>query len=150
LRNCRRHHEEPGRARTPGADRYSRRQPEVCGTGPPHGRIRHYSGAAPSPHACWRPLRRVCVIWALHVPECAAGRQKCHSAAALIQKDPMMDTRSTSSQITFRRPFRLSGVDGLQPAGSYTLTVEEERLDTLSVDAWRRTSATLYVPQGGA
>jgi len=90
------------------------------------------------------------VIWALHVPECAAGRQKCHSAAALIQKDPMMDTRSTSSQITFRRPFRLSGVDGLQPAGSYTLTVEEERLDTLSVDAWRRTSATLYVPQGGA
>ena len=61
-----------------------------------------------------------------------------------------MDTRSISSQITFRRPFRLNGVDGLQPAGSYTLTVEEERLDTLSVDAWRRTSATLYVPQGGA
>ena len=61
-----------------------------------------------------------------------------------------MDTRSTSSQITFRRPFRLSGVDGLQPAGSYALTVEEEKLDTLSVDAWRRTSVTLYVPQGGA
>jgi hypothetical protein len=61
-----------------------------------------------------------------------------------------MDTRSTSSQITFRRPFRLNGVDGLQPAGSYTLTVEEERLNTLSLDAWRRTSATLYVPQGGA
>jgi hypothetical protein len=86
----------------------------------------------------------------MHVPECAAGRQKCHSAAALIQKDPMMDTRSTNSQITFRRPFRLSGVDGLQPAGSYTLTVEEERLDTLTFDAWRRTSTTLYVPQGGA
>lgn len=61
-----------------------------------------------------------------------------------------MDTRSTSSQITFRRPFRLNGVDGLQPAGSYTLTVEEERLDTLLVDAWRRTATTLYVPQGGA
>ena len=61
-----------------------------------------------------------------------------------------MDTRSTSSQITFRWPFRLSGAEGLQPAGSYTLTVDEERLDTLSVDAWRRTSATLYVPQGGA
>jgi len=86
----------------------------------------------------------------MHVPECAAGRQDCHSAAALIQKDPMMDTRNTSSQITFRRPFRLNGVDGLQPAGSYTLTVEEEKLDTLSVDAWRRTSATLCVPQGGA
>jgi hypothetical protein len=86
----------------------------------------------------------------MHVPECAAGRQECHSAAALTQKDPMMDTRSTSSQITFRRPFRLNGVDGLQPAGSYTLTVEEEKLDTLSVDAWRQTSVTLYVPQGGA
>lgn len=61
-----------------------------------------------------------------------------------------MDTRSTSSQITFRRPFRLNGIEGLQPAGSYTLTVEEERLDTQSLDAWRRTSATLYVPQGGA
>jgi len=84
------------------------------------------------------------------VPECAAGRQECHSAAALTQKVSIMDTRSTSSQITFRWPFRLSGVEGLQPAGSYTLTVEEERLDTLSVDAWRRTSATLYVPQGGA
>jgi len=61
-----------------------------------------------------------------------------------------MDTRSTSSQITFRRPFCLNGVEGLQPAGSYSLTVEEERLDTLSIDAWRQTSATLYVPQGGA
>jgi len=61
-----------------------------------------------------------------------------------------MDTRSTSSQITFRQPFRLNGIEGLQPAGSYTLTVEEERLDTLSIDAWRQTSATLYVPQGGA
>ena len=61
-----------------------------------------------------------------------------------------MDTRSKSSQITFRRPFRLNGVDGLQPAGSYTLTVEEEKLDTLSVDAWRQTSVTMYVPQGGA
>lgn len=61
-----------------------------------------------------------------------------------------MNTRSTSSQIAFRRPFRLNGVEGLQPAGSYTLTVEEEKLDTLTVDAWRQTSATLYVPQGGA
>jgi len=61
-----------------------------------------------------------------------------------------MDRRSTSSQITFRWPFRLNGVEGLQPAGSYTLTVEEERLDTLTVDTWRQTSATLYVPQGGA
>ena len=61
-----------------------------------------------------------------------------------------MDTRSTSSQVTFRWPFHLNGIDGLQPAGAYTLTVEEERLDTLSVDAWRQTSVTLYVPQGGA
>jgi len=61
-----------------------------------------------------------------------------------------MDIRSTSSQVIFRRPFRLEGVEGLQPAGSYTLTVEEERLDTLSVESWRRTAATLYVPQGGA
>lgn len=67
-----------------------------------------------------------------------------------FQKELFMDKRSTSSQITFRRPFRLDGVEGLQPAGSYTLTVEEERLDTLTIDAWRQTSATLYVPQGGA
>jgi hypothetical protein len=86
----------------------------------------------------------------MHVPECAAGRQECHSAAALFQKGLLMNTRSTSSQIAFRRPFRLNGVEGLQPAGSYTLTVEEEKLDTLTVDAWRQTSATLYVPQGGA
>ena len=61
-----------------------------------------------------------------------------------------MEFRTASSQVTFHRAFQLKGVEGLQPPGSYTLTVEEEKLDTLSVDAWHRTSATLHIPLGGA
>jgi hypothetical protein len=56
-----------------------------------------------------------------------------------------MEIRTTRSRVTFPRPFALRGSDELLPAGDYILVIEEERLQGLSFDAYRRTSAFLEV-----
>ena len=60
-----------------------------------------------------------------------------------------MDNRTTRTLVTFRRPFALSALAGVQPAGSYTIRTEEERLDTLTVEAWRQTSCIIVLRRGG-
>src|SRR6478609_970536 len=60
-----------------------------------------------------------------------------------------MLTRTSHSQVSFRRPFRLSGMDALAPAGTYALDVEEERLDMLTVEAWRQTAMILQITAAG-
>jgi hypothetical protein len=57
-----------------------------------------------------------------------------------------MSTRSTESTIRFSRPFRLSQFDQAQPAGSYRLLTEEERLEGLSFAAFQRVRTLLYLP----
>jgi hypothetical protein len=66
------------------------------------------------------------------------------------ERERAMLTRTSHSQITFRRPFRLTGMEALAPAGAYEVDLEEERLDTLTVEAWRQTVAVLQVRIGGA
>jgi hypothetical protein len=56
-----------------------------------------------------------------------------------------MEIRTTRSRITFSQPFALRGSDELLPAGDYILLIEEERLQGLSFDAYRRTSTFLEV-----
>jgi hypothetical protein len=60
-----------------------------------------------------------------------------------------METRMTSNQVTFHWPFRLKGLDEIQAPGTYTVTVEKEQLDTLTVQAWRQVSATLRLAHDG-
>lgn len=60
-----------------------------------------------------------------------------------------METRTTHSTVTFGRPFQLAGMDSTAPAGVYKLDVEEEKLDTLSFESWRRTAVTLQVARAG-
>jgi len=60
-----------------------------------------------------------------------------------------MPTRTSHSHVTFRRPFRLAGMDAAAPAGIYKVDLEEERLDTLSVEAWRQTAVILQVTSAG-
>jgi hypothetical protein len=60
-----------------------------------------------------------------------------------------MEIRMTSSQVTFHWPFRLNGFDDIQAPGTYTVTVEKERLDSLTVQGWRQTSATFRLPRDG-
>lgn len=61
-----------------------------------------------------------------------------------------MEARTTTSTVSFAHPFRLSGHQGVLPAGSYDFLVEEELLHGLSFEAFRRTASWLMVegPQG--
>ncbi len=55
-------------------------------------------------------------------------------------------TRTTSRTVTFTHPFTLSGVDGVQPAGSYVVETDEELIDSLSFPVYRRTATWLHLP----
>ena len=55
-----------------------------------------------------------------------------------------MTMRSTRSTVTFSSPFTLSGYPGDLPAGDYEVLVEEELLQGLSFEAYRRTATYLY------
>lgn len=56
-----------------------------------------------------------------------------------------MTQRSTTSTVTFAHPFSLSGYPGDLPAGDYEVLVEEELLQGLSFEAYRRTATFLTV-----
>jgi hypothetical protein len=60
--------------------------------------------------------------------------------------------RTTRETVTFDRPFLLTALDEVQPAGTYTLEIEEELLEGLSFLAYRRVATTIYLPlrHGGA
>jgi hypothetical protein len=49
-----------------------------------------------------------------------------------------MTIRTTTRTVAFRRPFTLSGLDRVQPAGTYTVETDKELLDTMSISAYRR------------
>jgi hypothetical protein len=56
-----------------------------------------------------------------------------------------MTIRTTRTNITFKRPFELKGVDSMLPAGEYRVLTDEELIDGLSYLAYRRV-ATLIFP----
>ena len=59
-------------------------------------------------------------------------------------------TGSTETTVTFRRPFTLAALDGVQPAGTYRLVAEEEEIAGLSFVAFRRVATLLHVPANPA
>lgn len=61
-----------------------------------------------------------------------------------------MNMRSTRSTVTFSNPFTLPGYPGDLPAGDYEVLVEEELLQGLSFEAYRRTATFLTVSGTGA
>lgn len=61
-----------------------------------------------------------------------------------------MVTRTRSQEVVFRRPFVLSGLSSLQPAGVYVVDIEEEQLDTLTVPAWRRVATVVQLKRENA
>jgi hypothetical protein len=56
-----------------------------------------------------------------------------------------MTTRTTKKTVTFARPFSLSGFDGEQPAGSYSVETDEELLDGVSFPAYRRMATMMQL-----
>ncbi|BAI71769.1 hypothetical protein AZL_011310 [Azospirillum sp. B510] len=57
-----------------------------------------------------------------------------------------MFTRTSRRVVTFAQPFTLSGIDGVQPAGSYTVETDEELVDGLSFPVYRRLSTIIVIP----
>jgi hypothetical protein len=60
--------------------------------------------------------------------------------------------RTTRETVTFEHPFSLYTVDGVQPAGTYTVEIDEELIEGVSFLAYRRVATTIYLPppHGGA
>ena len=56
-----------------------------------------------------------------------------------------MTIRTTCRTVTFARPFLLRGIEE-QPAGSYVVETDEERIETASVEAYRRISTLIRLP----
>jgi hypothetical protein len=57
-----------------------------------------------------------------------------------------MTTRTTSTIVTFARPFTLKGVDRILPAGNYRVVTDEELIEELSFPVYRRISTMIFVP----
>jgi hypothetical protein len=49
--------------------------------------------------------------------------------------DYLMTARTSRKSVTFTQPFSLSGIDEVQPAGTYTVETDEELLPGLSFPA---------------
>jgi hypothetical protein len=60
-----------------------------------------------------------------------------------------METRTTDTDVTFQRPFRLVGYEGQLPAGTYTMSILEEPLDMIFTTGWRRIASHLRVTREG-
>ncbi len=57
-----------------------------------------------------------------------------------------MNPRTSRKTVTFARPFSLRGIDGVQPAGAYTVETEEELIEGLSFPAYRRVETVIFLP----
>jgi hypothetical protein len=57
-----------------------------------------------------------------------------------------MTSRTSTTTVTFRRPFELKGVDRVLPAGDYQVTTDEELIEGVSFPVYRRVSTTIMVP----
>ena len=57
-----------------------------------------------------------------------------------------MFERTTRATVDFRHPFRIAGVEGEHPAGTYHVETIEEPIGGLSFLAYRRVSTTIVLP----
>jgi hypothetical protein len=61
-----------------------------------------------------------------------------------------MTVRTSCMTVKFTRPFAVSGIDEMQPAGTYTIETDEELLEGLSFPAYRRTATWIILPPQSA
>jgi hypothetical protein len=60
-----------------------------------------------------------------------------------------MTVRTSRKSVTFTQPFSLSGIDEVQPAGTYTVETDEELLPGLSFPAYRRIATLILLRSRG-
>ena len=56
-----------------------------------------------------------------------------------------MPLRTTQMTVTFKAPFVLTGCDAEQPAGTYRIETDEERLEGMSFPAYRRVQTLIHL-----
>ena len=66
------------------------------------------------------------------------GKCRCGGTATTI--------RTTTTTVTFKRPFSLQGADRMVPAGDYRVLTDEELIEGLSFPAYRRVSTVIFLP----
>lgn len=57
-----------------------------------------------------------------------------------------MSLRTSRRAVTFNRSFTLTGMDGQQPPGTYTVETDEELVDGLSFPVYRRLATMIVLP----
>lgn len=57
-----------------------------------------------------------------------------------------MTVLTSHRSVTFTQPFSLSGIDGVQPAGTYTVETHEGLLPSLSSPAYRPIATLIFLP----
>jgi hypothetical protein len=60
-----------------------------------------------------------------------------------------MTTRTQRTVVSFKKPFSLPGVDGVQPAGEYVVETDDLLLEGVSSLAYRRIATLLHLPSIG-
>ena len=65
------------------------------------------------------------------------------------ERQTRMTIRSRREVVTFKHPFRIRGVDRLLPAGDYEVITDEETIEGLSFEAFRRVATMIMVPAEG-
>lgn len=60
-----------------------------------------------------------------------------------------MTTRTTQTVVVFSFPFVLPGSETTQPAGTYRVDYDEELIEGISREAWRRVGAYIHLPAIG-
>ncbi|HYM30975.1 MAG TPA: hypothetical protein VEU47_06740 [Candidatus Cybelea sp.] len=60
-----------------------------------------------------------------------------------------MTIRTSTTTVTFRQPFILSGFEQLQAAGTYTVDTEEEQIEAISFPVWKRISTVIRLSRSG-
>jgi hypothetical protein len=60
-----------------------------------------------------------------------------------------MTVRTSRKTVTFTRPFSLSAIGEVQPAGSYTVETDEEELPGVSFPAYRRIATLILLRSRG-
>ena len=57
-----------------------------------------------------------------------------------------MTTRSRRETVHFKHPFRIKGIDRLMPPGAYEVVTDEEMIEGLSFQSFRRVATMIMVP----
>lgn len=56
-----------------------------------------------------------------------------------------MTMRTITSTVIFKKPFLIGGMDAEQPAGSYQVETDEQRIENVSFVAYRRVATLIHL-----